>query len=345
MRLRSVGPEAPASNGPGAVRRDLVYRRLRDEAAQLPGVEAAGLISQPPLSDAGMSCYAAPSRRPEDRTRVELRGVTSHTFEALGIPVLEHGDLGRLDDGGEAQGVVVSETAAALLWPGSRALGRRLTLDWGDGQNREVIGVVGDLRHPSVPAEVQPTVYLPFGQVPQRAMTLVVRADGRQDPYAGVQARARALGSPLVVDLPTELPRAIAATIAEPRARALLVGALALAALLLAAVGTYSVVALAVEEAGYDSSVRLALGAHPRLLVRDTMADILKPASLGIALGLAGSLVLARALSGLLYGVGTRDPRTLLGTTAIMTLVVLIASYLPAHRLSTTDPAIALRAE
>ncbi len=342
MRLRSVGSDA--AEGPSTARREPLYRRLREEAAQLPGVQAAGLISQPPLSSASMSCDAAPLRRSEDRSRVELRGVTSQTFEALGIPVIERGDLGRLDDR-SLNGVVVSESAARLLWPGTEALGRRLTLDWGHGQSREVLGVAGDLRHPMAPAEVRPTVYLPFNQVPHRAITLVLLAHGHADPFAAVRARARALGSPLVVDRPKELPQAVDATIAEPRARTLLVGAFALSALLLAAVGTYSVVALAVEQSGYASSVRLALGAHPRRLVRETMAEILKPASWGIASGLAGSLLLARGLSGLLYGVEMRDPRSLLGAAAITALVVVIASYLPAHRLSTTDPAMALRAE
>ena len=344
MRLRSVSSHAPGSDPSGAASRERLYLRLRDEAARLPGVETAGLTSQTPLSGAGMSCYAAPSGRPEEASRVELRWATSHAFEALGIPVIERGDLGRLDDG-EMAGVVVSEAAARLLWQDAVALGRRLTLDWGTDQTREVIGVVGDLRHPNTPVDVRPTVYLPFSQIPHRAVTLVVRAGGPANPYAAVQAHARTLGAPLLVDRPMELPQEVAAAIAEPRARALLVGVFALSALLLAAVGTYSVVALAVEQASYASSVRLALGADPQRLVRETMAGMVKPASCGIALGLAGSLLLVRALSGLLYGVGTNDLRSLLASGVIMTLVVVIATYLPAHRLSTTDPTITLRAE
>jgi putative ABC transport system permease protein len=339
MRLRSVG-SGTAQLPP---RRELLYRGLRDEVARMPGVHAAGLINQPPLHSGGLSCHAAPRGGPDEGLRVELLGVTSQAFEALGLPILEPGRLRSLDRDGEPAVAVVSEAAARQLWPGADALGRHLTLDWGGGQSLEVVAVVGDLHHPFT--GVQPAVYLPIDRLPHRTTTLVLRAEERADLLAAVQARARALSPSLLLDQPTDLSQVLAATIAEPRARAALVGGFALTALLLAAVGTYSVVALAVERRGYDSSVRLALGAHPRLLVGETMADMLKPASLGIAAGLVASLLLSRTLSGLLYGVGLGDPRALISTAAVMLLVVALASYLPAHRLSSTDPATALRSE
>ena len=343
MRLRAVGPA-----GSDTAHRAMLYQQLLEETARIPGVHAAGLINQPPLAGSGMSSQVATSRSPEERLRVELRGVTSDTFDALGVPVIEPSDLSLLDrDGIDRTVAVINRAAARRLWPGAdtKVLGRRLMLDWGSGQSHEVIGVVGDVRHPTEPAGVQPTVYLPFRQVPQRAMTLVIRGEPRDEVFGAVRARARSLDSPLVIDRPRKLEQTLAASIAEPRARALLVAVFALTAVLLAAGGTYSVVSLSVEQRRYDSSVRLALGAHPRLLVHGTMLEQLRPAVLGIAVGLVGSLLLARTLSGLHEGVGLRDPRTLLGAAAVMATVAGIASYLAARRLSSADPATALRAE
>ena len=341
MRLRAVAPIDHGETHPG-----LLYESLLAEAARIPGVDSAGLINRPPLPGSDMSSRATAATRPEEPLQVEFRGVTSRYFDTLGIPLIEQHDLAQLDrDGGEQDVVVISETAAQRLWPGEQALGRRLVLEWGSSHSREVIGVVGDVGHPTAPNTVQPTVYLPFRQTPHRSMTLVLRGQSTTDLFAAVRARARSLGSPLVVEQPEDFSQAVAAAIAEPRARALLVTAFALTAMLLAAGGTYSAVSLSVEQRRYDSSVRQALGAHPRLLVRDTIAEMLRHGSLGIALGLAISLLLAKALSGLFYGVDLRDPRILLSTAMVMTFIVGISSYLPARRLSNADPAAALRAE
>ena len=341
LRLRAVDLEAR-----GSARRDLLYLGLLRQTAPMPGMNAAGLISQAPLSGSGMSSHAAPGGRPEEPIRVEFRGVSSGIFAALGIPVIERRDLHLLDrGGGERAVVVISELAARRFWPGGGALGRRLVLDWGDRRGHEVIGVVGDVRHPSAPAEVQPTIYLPFRQAPHRVMTLVLRGEPRGDLAAAVRARVRALGWPLVVDQPRDLSAAVAASIAEPRARAFLVAAFALTAVLLAAGGTYGAVALAVEQRRHDASVRLVLGADPRRLVREAMTEVLKPVALGISLGLCGSLALTRALSSVLYDVGLQDPRPLIGTAAVMTLVAGLAGYLPANRLSKSEPAACLRVQ
>ena len=109
--------------------------------------------------------------------------------------------------------------------------------------------------------------------------------------------------------------------------------------------GTYGAVVLAVEQRRHDASVRLVLGADPRRLVREAMSEVLKPVALGISLGLCGSLALTRALSSVLYDVGLQDPRPLIGTAAVMTLVAGLAGYLPANRLSKSEPAACLRVQ
>ncbi len=341
MRLRAVRPA-----GGGSARPDAAYRSLVEEAARLPGVLATGVVNLPPLLGSDMSSRAAPATRPEKLLRVEFRGASSGYFQALGIPVMGRHELDRLDrDGGEQAVAVLSESAARRLWPGEEAIGHRLLLEWGSGESREVIGVVGDVRDPKAPAALQPTVYLPLRQAPHRSVTLVLRGDSDAGVFAAVRARALRLDPPLVVDEPKVFSQVVAAAVAEPRARALLVTAFALTAVLLAAGGTYSVVSFSVEQRRFDSSVRQALGAHPRLLVRSTIAEMLRHALPGIALGIAASLLVTRTLSGLLYGIDLRDPRVLIGTAALMTLIVAVASYLPAHKLSRNDPAAALRSE
>ena len=341
LRLRAVKPAGGSQ--PGG---ENLYLTLATEANVMPGVDAAGVINRPPLLGAGMSTWAAPASRPEDRLRVEFRGVSSGYFAAMGIPIEGPHDLARLDrDGGRQPIAVVSESTARRLWPGMPARGQRLILEWGRGENREVVGVVGDVRHPGAPATVQPTVYLPLKQTPHRSATLVLRGGPESNTSATVKARARQLGMTMVVEEPRSLSQVVRASVAEPRARALLVAGFALTAVLLAAGGTFSVVSYSVEQRRFESSVQQALGAHPRLLVRGTMVRMLRHALPGIVLGLATSLLVTRMLSGLLYGVNSRDPRIMAATALTMTMVVTLASYLPARKLVRGNPADALRCE
>lgn len=339
MRVR-----LPGSLHPDAAERDALYRRLLADVVALSRVESAGLVDHLPMAGSNMATQAAAGEARERSIQVELRGVTGGYFEALGIPVEGAPEVPEWDSKSTARVAFLSRAAAERLWPGGDAAGRQLFLDWGSGEAIEVAGVVGDIRHHGMWSEARPTVYLPFHQLPHRALNLVVRSEPKPSMTADVQARARALDPAFVLENVQPLARIVDATIAEPRGRAMMSASFALITLILAAGGTYSVVAYSVAQRRYDFSIRQALGAHPRKLLQGTLADGARQISAGIAIGLAASLILSRALSGLLYGISAHHPGTLLGSTLLMSAVVFLATYVPASRVMKTNPAVDLRA-
>jgi putative ABC transport system permease protein len=276
--------------------------------------------------------------------QVEFRGVSGGYFESMSIPMLAGGDL---ETGTRERQILVNATAARALWPGvvpRDVVGRDLHLAWGDEAPLRVVGVVGDVRGRDLRQQARPEVYLPYREVPHRSMTLVVRTHlAPEHLLEELTVWGQSGDHVLVMDQVQTLNQVLHRTTAQPRAYTLLLSGFALTSLLLTAFGTYSVVSYSVMQRREDWSVRLALGAEPRDLVRGTVAQGLSDALVGISLGLIGSLFLARLLSGLLFGISAMDPWTLAATTALMCAVVVLASYIPAQRATQVDPASALR--
>ena len=341
--------QLPRSLYPTARQLDGHYSRLVEDISALPEVEVASLVNHLPMQGTSMTTNASAESAPDAQCRVEFRGIDAGYFRALGIPLVAGTDFApqRLDRqtlGGGHRQVILSQSAAQCLWPGEEAVGRQAVIDWGPGLPSEVLGVVGDVRHHGVRSAIQPTVYMPYSAVPHNSLTLVVRGASHDRITEVVRARAHRLNPTFVIDQVQPLARIVGAGIAEPRSRAILTVIFASIALALAAGGTYSVVAYSVAQRRYDFSVRQALGARPRQLVSATVIEAVRQAAIGVAIGLFTSLLLTRALSGMLYGVSRHDPWILLGMTTMMTAVVLIATYIPVSRAMRIDPATDLRA-
>jgi putative ABC transport system permease protein len=211
---------------------------------------------------------------------------------------------------------------------------------------REVVAVVGDVKLHGLVAATDPAVYLPFGQAPRPAMTLVVRSfmDRPADLASEVRARVLEHDPTLVIDQVRTLPQVVGATLTRPQGNALALAAFALVSVLLSAGGTYSVVAYSVARRRHDFSVRLALGAHPRDLVQGVAAEGLRDAVFGVGIGLIVFLLLAQWLSDLLFGARAGDPWMLGAMSLLMILVAWVAAYLPARKAAGIDPAPSLRA-
>ena len=243
--------------------------------------------------------------------------------------------------------VLINQVMARRFWEGRRALGARITLgDSGDPDARwlTVVGVVGDIRHERLNDQAYPQIYLPFHQAPTRSMVLAVRAE--RDPASLVPAIRRSLAE-LDADLPladvTTLEERKAASLARPRVNAAVLGGFALAALVLAAVGIYGVVAYGVVQRTRELGIRMALGAGGGTLLRMVIRQGMTPVVAGLALGLAGALAGGRVLRSLLFGVGAGDPPTFVAVTFFLVAVALAAIYLPARRAARSDPMVALR--
>ena len=235
---------------------------------------------------------------------------------------------------------------AGRLWPGEDAIGKRIFWGGTDGTPHTVVGVVGDIRDVQLDADPEPLMFLPYREVSVPGMTLVIRAAGAPSSVAAavrreIQAADRQLPLPEI----SSISENRAAAVAEPRFRMLLLGGFAAAALLLATLGVYGVMAFAVTQRTREIGVRIALGAHARRVFALVLKQGMVLAGLGLLLGLTGALALTRVLQSLLFGISATDPVVLIAVAILLGVVTMIGAYLPARRAARIDPAIALREE
>jgi putative ABC transport system permease protein len=212
--------------------------------------------------------------------------------------------------------------------------------------DKTIVGIVGDVKYGSLDAEAPPELYLPYAQHQVDAFTVVVRTAG--DPMAFAPTLRRDVAA-IDRDLPIAkiepMTAVVGASIAERRFTMLLLAAFAGVALTLATIGIYGVLAYLVTQRTQEIGVRLALGAAPDDVVRLFVREGARLTAIGLAAGVAGALAATRALSTLVFGVTTRDPLTFAAVAAALSLVALLASYVPARRASVVDPMTALRAD
>lgn len=332
--------------------RRTILEELVTRTAALPGVEAAGLINRLPVRDGGYQSTISIEDRPDlegpARPNSAYRLVTPGTFDALDIEVLEGRGILPTDRRGSTQVVVVNEAFARAMWPGERALGRRIgatfSADW-----FEVVGVIRDVAVHDLISEVPMAAYYPLAQGPERggtAMVLVAEAtthaEGTASALRGLVTRTdrrAAVGE--ITTMQDVLDRAMAENL---RLRFFL-GLFATLGLVLGTVGIYGVVAYGVERRRGEFGIRLALGARTTSVVGGVVRGSLAPLALGITLGVAGAVASATLLAGFLFEVAPRDPAALAAGATVLAVTGLVAALVPALRAATADPAAALRAE
>ncbi|HVR99093.1 MAG TPA: ABC transporter permease [Thermoanaerobaculia bacterium] len=339
--------ELPPASYAGADELRAFYDRLLPRLAAVPGVRAAGTTSGLPLSGLFDITRAVGFEGSDDTVEAGYRVVSPGYFAALGIP-LSRGRLPGGADGPQAPPVVlVNESFARAAWPGREAVGNQLVLQGASGAvSREVIGVVGDVRHEGPAAASRPEIFVPLSQTPTRFATLAVRTAGAPEALAGpVRAAVREVDRNLALAGVQPMSRVVTAALARPRFQRMLAGALAVVALALAAAGLYGVTAYSAGRQSREIGIRMALGAgRPRVLL-GVLRRALAPVVAGLALGLAASLLLARFLAELLYEVAPTDPLVFFAAPLVLLGIALAAAFFPARRAAQTDPGIALRAE
>ena len=275
--------------------------------------------------------------------------VSEGYFRALGIPLLR----GRLFDDRDTlespHVALVSQSLARQKWPQQDPLGQTIEFGNMDGDLRllTVVGVVGDVREETLEAPAPPTIYVNYRQRPQATFrwTVVLRTDVAP---AAVLRAAQEMVRKLDPNIPPSsgtFTQVVSASLKARRFNLTLVGVFALAALLLAVAGIYGVTAYSVARRTHELGVRMALGARAGDVLRLVLGQGLLTVAAGVAVGTGGSFVLTRAIQSLLFGVGANDPLTFAGVTLLLTLVALLATYVPARRASRLDPMVALRHE
>ena len=325
--------------------------QLTERLAAASGLSASGFADYLPLGLAGEADFfeieGRPPASPEERPGSWECVVGGSYFQAMGIPLRR----GRLFDDSDtdrtAPVFVIDERLAQMYWPDKSPVDQRIR--WNNAGatiTGEIIGVVGSVHWTTLSADPMPTTYFWFAQRPRRALTIVARAPGDPGHAAGaLTAAVHSVDSDQPVADVRTLDSFVSADLARPRFTALLLGGFAGAALLLAALGLYGVIAFSVAHRRREIGVRVALGAEPRDVVALMMTRGARLLAMGLAVGLAGALALGRNVAALLYGVSASDVETLSVVVLLLGGVGMLASYLPARQAARVDPIVVLKAD
>ncbi len=341
-----------------------IFEQIRERVSSVPGVQSAGAGVRPPLSDSalgglklGFTCKEQAAGESEKHSQsAAWFPVSAGYFHVLGVPLVRGREFRMQDTAGGPPVVLINEAMARRFWSGEDPIGKRLLIDLLNEPSREIVGVVGNIRHNRYEREIQPQMYVPYTQQPavsrsrwlesRLTMTFVVRAAA--DPMRLVPALRTA-----VADVDRNLPifkiKMLDAYIAEqlwqPQQTTILLAVFGAIAVVLAMAGVYGIMAYVVRHRTHEIGIRMALGATTRDVLRFVIAQGLLLIVFGIAIGVGASLALTPLLKTLLWGVAPNDPLTYLVVIMAQAAVAILACYLPARRSLKTDATIALRCE
>jgi predicted permease len=341
--------------GPGQV--TAAFTRIQERIAAVPGVSGAALVSAAPL-EGGNTNGLVPEGRPLElgsAINSAMRLVTPDYFATMRIQLLRGRIFTADDRAGATRVMIINQTLAREAFPAQDAVGKRIACcepgPDGSPNWKEVVGVVADVRAQGLAEEPVPEFYLPMLQAPvaawswtDRTMTVAVRSGADAASIMGPLRRAVAEVDPSVplYDLGTMQGRVIE-SLAQSRFTTMLLTAFGALALILAAIGVYGVISYGVAQRTQEIGIRVALGARRG----DVLAMVVRHgavlAAVGLAVGLAGALLLSRLLGSLLFRISPTDPPTFATGVVVLTAVAVLAAALPAMRAARTDPMVALR--
>lgn len=360
FRLQQVNPGFEATNRvsmyialpPQKYRRQQVnnfYDQLIERVRNLPGVKSVGGIDPLPLSNNNVTTTflveGAPVVAVADRQDVGRRVVTPGYFQTMSIPVLKGRSFTEQDRENTPNVIVVNEALASRYWLNQDAVGKRLGFEE-EPKWRQIVGVVGNVKHRALETEAMPEVYFPYQQSPGNFMNLVVHTTS--DPVSMIPAiRSQVLSidkDQPVADIMTMEER-LARSVASSRFVMLLLSSFSVLALGLAALGIYGVMAYLVAQRTQEIGVRMALGAQRRDVLKLVVGKGMALAIIGTTIGLGASLALTRLMRSLLFEVTPTDWITFVVASMVLLSVAVLACYIPARRATKVDPLIALRYE
>jgi putative ABC transport system permease protein len=326
------------------------FQQTLERVRALPGVEAAAWVYPVPMSGAagsgGFDIEGRPS--PTEQTfTAGFRTIGPDFFKTLRVPLIKGRLIAESDSANAPLVVVVNESLARNYFANEDPLGKRITFN-GDTRTREIVGVVGDIKHSALDEKVKPEMYTPMAQARFSPifMSLAVRASG--DPMqivAAVRGQVWAVDKDQPISNIQTMERLMAKSVAPRRFNLLLLGVFALVGLALAGVGLYGVISYTVTQRTREIGVRMAMGAQRGDVLRLVIRDGMKLAFIGALLGLGGALALTRLMKTLLFDVSATDPLTFIVIAAVLIIVALLACWIPARRAASMDPLVSLRVE
>ena len=365
VRLTSVSPGFESSGRDGAVqivkvtlpsrlydRPERIHafaRGVLDRIPSLPGVKSASLINSVPFGMMFIQGDFSIEGQPKPALFVGTPKIEADYFKTMGIPLLAGREFTARDTAEAPKVAIVSERVVREYFPDGpgAALGRRVRLA-DRGEWLTVVGVVADIRQRGLDQEVKPMIYAPFQQDRSgfvRFVSFVARTATPAGVADGIRAEIRRAAPDLPIESTVTMDEALAASVAQPRFRTVLVALFAMAATLIATCGIYGLMAYAVAQRRREIGVRMALGAGRGDVLRLVLARALRIVVAGVVVGLAGAAGVTRVLQTFLFGVTPTDPIAFTIVTLLLMTVGLTAAWLPARRATRIDPSAALRAE
>jgi putative ABC transport system permease protein len=325
------------------------YKQLLEKVAALPGVEAVGASCVLPLDDdfvLGFDIQGRPPLAPGEDVSTNYYSVSPDYFKAMGIP-LRRGRLFNDHDIKDAPRVaIINETMARKYFPDEDPIGKRINVTMGPTLYREIVGIVGDVKHYGLDRDTPPETYEPYTQQPMSFMSLVVRTPGEPTSLSSaIRGEVLSLDKDQPVSSIKPLTQLVSASIAQQRFAMLLLGVFAAVAMLLATVGIYGVMSYSVTRRIHEIGIRMALGASSRDVLRLVVGHGMRLALIGVALGLSIAFLVTRIMASLLFGVSATDLMTFTVFAVALTAVALVACLVPARRALKVDPMVALRYE
>jgi putative ABC transport system permease protein len=329
------------------------YHQLQDRVRGLPGVETVAIVNQLPMTDATANASFDVEGRPSntDINVADTQIISPDYFRAMGISLMR----GRLLNDEEARlppaSVIVNQTLARKVWPGTDPIGKRIRLG-PDYAWLSVVGVAADIKNHGSNVATKPEMYFlltdqPFQiWVDLRSMTLVVRTSAEPEHMVGaIRGQLKQLDPELPIYKVLTLKELVSSSISQTRFPALTLSLFACTALILAVIGVYGVLAYTVAQSRHEIGVRMALGAQQGQILRFFVGQGVRWAALGGCAGIVVSLIMVQFMRSMLFEISAYDPKNFLAVVAVLSVVVLLACSIPALRATRVDPAVAMRNE
>jgi predicted permease len=339
---------SPGIAGYDAQRSLSYFAQVRERVAGLAGVKQVSFARRVLLSDSGGGAELRVSipgvELPQGQPNIPIKfNVASLSyFRTMGTRLIEGRDFTTADSSSSSKVAVISQTMARRFWPAKDAIGEHIVVA---GQDCRIIGVAEDVKINNIHEALEPYMYFPFSQRPDAEATIIVET--ARNPHiaaAGIRSEILSLDQRVLVRIRT-MHYLMQQAFWQDQIGASFVAGLGVLGMFLAAIGLYGVIAYVVSRRQHEIGVRMALGAERRNVLRMVLGQALKITAVGAGLGLVASLGTMRLLSSLLYGVKPSDPLSLLGSSVVVILVAMVATYFPARRAAKVDPMVALRYE
>jgi putative ABC transport system permease protein len=324
-------------------------RRALEELRRIPGVTSVGAVNHLPLGNNEMiftfDIAGRPPYPPGQTPNATMNHVSPDYFKTMGMTIL-HGRPITAEDAPKApSAVVVSEAFVRKYFPNQSPLGKQVDIHDGAPEPRTIVGVVRDIHFVSLTEPPKPTFYVAAAQVATRRLQFVVRAPNASSLGPSLRAAVRKIDREQPILAVRTLESMRSESLASRRFMLVLIGALAALALILAAVGIYSIMSYSVTQRTSEIGIRMSLGAEARDIFRLVVGHAVRLVAIGLGVGIVIALAATRVMTSLLYGITATDPATFISICAVIGGIALLASYLPASRATRVDPLVAIRSE